>query len=127
MGCSEKNKKAGNESTNASIMQNDTSQLTKAPSKLPHWVEKGTECYGILLVKFQDGKIIGRPVKSKVIAISDNKVKMKALESINLSPKKGCNKIGISYGDTWWETEGAIFQTLDEANNFIQKNGWIDK
>lgn len=92
---------------------------------VPEWVEKGAECYGIVLLTYQDGRKTGRAVKSKVMSVRTDKVKMKAIESINFNDAVGCDKLGMSYGETWWETEGDIFKTKQEAEDYIARKNWI--
>jgi hypothetical protein len=96
-------------------------------SKIGDWVEKGVECYGLVVVKFADGKIIGKSVKCKVISVKPDKVKLKTIETISLMESKGCNKLGMAYGDTWWETEGDLYKTKEEADKYLNEKGWFIK
>lgn len=117
-------------------VQNNESQPTSSDStntspsaghRFGSWVQKGTECYGLVITNQQNNRTIGKSVKCKVIAISPGKVKLKALEDVSLAPSKGCNKLGMSYGETWWETEGDIFQTREEAEKYLASKGWLTK
>ncbi|MFO7574323.1 MAG: hypothetical protein R6W67_04110 [Bacteroidales bacterium] len=92
---------------------------------VPDWVEKGTECYGIVLLTYQDGRNTGRAVKSKVMSVRADRVKMKAIESISFNDAVGCDKLGMSYGETWWETEGDLFKTKEEAEAYIAEKNWL--
>ncbi|MCI0523108.1 MAG: hypothetical protein L0Y37_05580 [Bacteroidales bacterium] len=91
------------------------------------WVEKGTECYGIVIGFFADGSTLGKAVKCRVIAIKPDKIKMKTVESVSLLEGEGCDKMGLAYGDTWWEEEGDIFKTREEAEAFIRDKGWAGR
>ena len=90
--------------------------------KIGDWAEKGVICYGIIVLQNSDGIIKnGAPVKSMILRIKSDSIKMKSLEDINLSEVSGCNKLGISRGTTWWETEGDLFKTREEAVVFLSK------
>ena len=56
-----------------------------------------------------------KEIKALVVIIQKDKIKMKALEDISMAPKIDCSKMGISKGQTWWELEGDLFQTKEEA------------
>ena len=95
-------------------------------AKIGDWAKKGVECYGIILAVDSDGlPEMGLPIKAKITRIKENKLKMKALEKINLGPKEGCSKMGIAYGETWWETDGDLFQTKEEAEKFLRQQGLL--
>jgi len=96
-------------------------------SKAGPWVQKGLECYGIVIVNFNDGKTIGKSVKCKVMTVKPDKVKMKTIESVSLMESAGCDKLGLAYGDTWWETEGDIYKTREEADKILVEKGWFVK
>lgn len=121
IGCNESNKPTNDETyqyVEETIELNDYLK-----QKIGDWAEKGVICYGIVALQNTDGTLkYGKPVKSKILRIKTDSIKMKSLEKINLAEKKGCDKIGISYGDTWWESEGDIFKTRDEAEAFLKKN-----
>ena len=90
--------------------------------KIGDWAEEGVICYGIVVLIDSDGVIKGgAPVKSKILRIKSDSIKMKSLEDINLSEVSGCDKIGISRGDNWWETEGDLYKTREEAMAFFSK------
>lgn len=89
--------------------------------------EKDVECYGIVVGYFADGSTLGKSVKCRVVAIKPDKIKMKTIESVSLLPGEGCDKMGLSYGDTWWEEEGDIFRTREEAEAYIRDKGWAAK
>lgn len=91
--------------------------------KLGSWVQEGTNCYGIIILRDEDGlpkKL--KEIQAKVVSVQPDKIKMKALEEINMSPVKGCSKVGIKKGETWDETEGDLFPTKEEAIQFIDTN-----
>ncbi|MGV8095890.1 MAG: hypothetical protein AB2L24_28905 [Mangrovibacterium sp.] len=92
-------------------------------AKVGGWIEEGVTCYGILILQDENGlpkKL--KEVKAKVVLLQSDKIKMKSLENITLAPVEGCNKLGIRKGETWWETEGDLFQSKEEAVSFIDKN-----
>ena len=89
--------------------------------KVGSWIKEGAECYGIVLLNSQEGDIQAvKELKAKVLIIQGDKIKMKALEDVSVAPTKGCTKLGIAKGETWWEEEGDLFQTREEALAFIQ-------
>jgi hypothetical protein len=93
-------------------------------AKLGSWLKKDVECYGIIVGYFADGSTLGKSVKCRVVAIKPDKIKMKTIESVSLLPGEGCDKMGLAYGDTWWEEEGDIFRTREEAEKYISDKGW---
>lgn len=103
-----------------------TSSAQAVNKKIGDWVKKGTECYGIVIIELKD-RTIGKSVKCKVMAIKPDQVKMKTIEGVSLMESMGCDKIGLSYGDTWWETQGDIFRTREEADNYLKEKGWFIK
>ncbi len=95
-------------------------------AKIGDWAKEGVECYGIIVAIDQNGiPQNGFPIKAKIIRIKSDKIKMKALEAVNIGPKEGCSKMGMSYGETWWEEEGDLFQTLEEAEAYLKKQGLL--
>lgn len=92
-------------------------------TKIGGWIHEGATCYGILILQDENGlpkKL--KEVKAKVILLESDKIKMKSLEDITLAPVEGCSKLGIRKGETWWETEGDLFLSKEEAVSFINKN-----
>lgn len=92
-------------------------------TRVGSWIEEGTTCYGILILQDENGlpkKL--KEVKAKVILLQNDKIKMKSLEDIALAPVEGCSQLGIRKGETWWETEGDLFRTREEAVSFIDEN-----
>ncbi len=90
--------------------------------RIGDWAEEGVICYGIIVLLDSDGTIKnGAPVKSMILRIKSDSIKMKSLEDINLSEVSGCEKLGISRGTTWWETEGDLFKNREEAEAFLSK------
>lgn len=110
-----------NESPAAKVVLNDDLKAKLA------WVEKGTECYGIVVGYFADGSTLGKAVKCRVIAIKPDKIRMKTVESVSLLEGEGCDKMGLAYGDTWWEEEGDLFRTREEADAYLKEKGWSSK
>jgi len=114
-----------------SATQNSPKEETKVvlneelQAKLGSWLQKGSECYGIVVGYFADGSTLGKAVKCKVMSIKPDKIRMKTIESVSLLEGEGCDKMGLAYGDTWWEEEGDIFRTREEAELYIKQKGWI--
>jgi hypothetical protein len=51
-----------------------------------------------------------------------NKVKCKALEKVAMKKdSKSCKKSAINVGQTWWEEEGELWQTKEEAQKHLSK------
>ena len=95
----------------------------KLQGKVGEWIKEGMTCYGIVILNDENGipqKL--KEVKAKVITIQSDKIKMKSLEDIALAPVEGCSKIGIKKGETWWETDGELYQSKEAAINFIDNN-----
>ncbi|MDF1572988.1 MAG: hypothetical protein P1P82_15375 [Bacteroidales bacterium] len=84
--------------------------------KIGFWAEEGMSCYGILALVDQDGVIQeGSVIKARILRFNGDSVKMRSLESKQLREVEGCDQMGISRGETWWETEGDIYRTKVEA------------
>jgi len=125
--CGQTDKKAVNNEASPSIKSDTTvSGTTVQNPKIGEWVQKGVECYGIVIMEMKD-KTIGKSVKCKVMIVKPDQVKMKTIEGVSLMESLGCDKIGLSYGDTWWETQGDIFKTREEADNYLKEKGWFIK
>ncbi|MFZ5940371.1 MAG: hypothetical protein ACOYXB_07335 [Bacteroidota bacterium] len=105
----------------------EVAQLSpEVKARIGDWVEQGVICYGVVVsVDADRNPIIGKPVKAKVLLIKSDGIKMKALESVSVAEgeKSGCSKMGISQGETWVETEGDLFKTREEAENFLKEKG----
>jgi hypothetical protein len=96
-------------------------QLSEAlQERIGSWAEEGAACYGILALIDGDGAIQeGSVIKAKLIRFNGDSVKMKSMVNIKLREVEGCDKMGISKGETWWETEGDIFLTEEEAAKIL--------
>jgi len=95
-------------------------------AKIGDWAKEGVECYGVLVAIDASGiPQYGMPIKAKIVRMKASKIKMKALESVNMGPKEGCSKMGMSYGESWWEVEGELFQTKEEAEAYLRKQGLL--
>ncbi len=95
--------------------------------KVGSWIKEGSECYGLVVLTDKDGNISSiKEIKAIALIIQSDKIKMKALEDVNMAPKAGCTKMDIAKGETWWEVEGDLFQTREEAIEF-KKTVKIDK
>ncbi len=108
-------------------VSSDVALNSELQAKLGSWLKKDAECYGIVVGYFADGSTLGKSVKCRVVAIKPDKIKMKTIESVSLLPGEGCDKMGLAYGDTWWEEEGDIFKTREEAESYISDKGWTSK
>ncbi len=126
--CSNSGEKSANLSAvKEQISAKETPLNPQLSEKIGNWLDKGVECYGIVVTTFQDGRTIGKSVKSKVMSIASDRIKMKALENVSLMESIGCDKMGLSYGDTWWEKDGDLFQTREEADQYLKDKGWLVK
>lgn len=93
--------------------------------KIGTWAKEGVECYGLVVLTNKDNTVkYGRSVKTTIVRIASDSVKVKALEEVNLSQKAGCNKQGISPGYTWWEKQGELYVTREEADNYLKSKDW---
>jgi hypothetical protein len=117
----------GNKSESVKSVSTDSigNSAVSANKNVGEWVKRGVECYGIVIMNMSDGKTIGKSVKCKVMSVKPEKVKMKTIEKVSLMESKGCDKLGLAYGDTWWETEGDIFKTREEADKYLLEKGWF--
>lgn len=119
-GCS--NKKRASEVANYTYTEKTTEVKSSTLKIAGDWVKEGAECYGLLVAVDKEGRQIhGKPIKAKVIKISENEIKMKALETVSLAEVKGCTKMGLAKGDSWDEKEGDLFQTKEEALAFLKE------
>jgi hypothetical protein len=89
------------------------------------WAKEGAECYGLVLLLRKNKSVEhGKSVKSVIVRMKIDSLKVKVLEDVTLAKTKECNKMGMSVGDTWWEREGDLFLTREEADNFLKAKGW---
>lgn len=89
--------------------------------KAGSWIQEGMDCYGVIIASDTEGNVRGmKTVKAKVLIIQNDRIKMKALEDVSVAPKEGCSKLGISKGETWWEEDGDLFQTREQALKYIK-------
>ena len=97
--------------------------------KVGSWAEIGVICYGcVVALDEHKNPINGKPVKAKIVQIKNDGLKLKALQniSVGIGEAQGCTKLGISKGETWWETEGDIFKTREEAESYLKKRGLME-
>ncbi len=117
--CNTKNKSkeiANYQATETKLQLNEVLQ-----KKVGSWIQEGMDCYGVIIASDADGNVRGmKAVKAKVLIIQNDKIKMKALEDVSVAPKEGCSKLGISKGETWWEEDGDLFQTREQALEYIK-------
>ena len=89
--------------------------------KIGDWAEEGEICYGVVVLVDPKGVALeGMPVKARILRIKSDSIKMKSLENINLREVEGCSQLGISNGEKWWESEGDLFRTREEAEAFLK-------
>jgi hypothetical protein len=123
-GCRTKNR--SEEIKNYSFQEKTATLSEKMHGKVGAWVEEGTVCYGLIVLVTTEGKVLrGLPIKSKVVLLKADSLKMKAMESVSLAEVKGCKKMGLQKGEIWWETQGELFKTKEEAEAFLKANGWL--
>jgi len=98
-----------------------TSDSTKIfRKKLDSWVKEGISCFGIVIVHdLNKVPLRIKEVSTRVISIEPDKIKMRSLENISLSPVNGCDKFSLRKGEDWDEIEGDLFRTREEAITFI--------
>ncbi|HNU77907.1 MAG: hypothetical protein WBK43_02285 [Prolixibacteraceae bacterium] len=90
------------------------------------WIKEGTVCYGLVVGIQKDGTFTrGLPVKSKVLAFTKDSIKMKALEAVSIGEVEGCARMGLKRGETWWESEGDLFRTKEEAEEWLAERGLL--
>jgi hypothetical protein len=84
--------------------------------KIGSWAEEGMSCFGILALVDKEGVIQeGSVIRARILRFNGDSVKMRSLESKQLREVEGCDQMGISRGETWWETAGDIYRTEEEA------------
>jgi hypothetical protein len=123
-GCRTKNR--SEEIKNYAYQEKTVTLSEKMHGKVGAWVEEGTVCYGLIVLVNNKGKVLrGLPIKSKVLSFNADSLKMKALENVSLAEIKGCKKMGLFNGDIWWETQGDLFKTKEEAEAYLKQKGWL--
>ncbi|MBE9467954.1 MAG: hypothetical protein IMY72_06490 [Bacteroidetes bacterium] len=96
-------------------------------AKIGDWAKTGAICYGIVVAVDESGlPSFGKPIKAKIVSISENSLKLKALEDVNVGEKTGCSKMGLSKGETWLEEDGDLFLTRDKAEKYLKENGLLE-
>ena len=96
--------------------EKQTELSAELQEKIGDWAREGMDCYGILALVDKEGVIQeGSVIKARILRFNGDSVKMRSLESRKLREVEGCDKMGISRGETWWETAGDIYQTQEEA------------
>jgi hypothetical protein len=123
-GCHSKNR--SEEIKNYAYQVKTATLNEKMQLKVGDWVKEGIVCYGlVVLVNAEGEQLRGLPVRSKVVSVSPDSLKMKSLENVSLSPVKGCKKMGLSKGEIWWEKDGDLFKTKEEAEAFLKSKGLL--
>lgn len=93
------------------------------------WIYEGIYCYGILTVETEKDipTKLAKSIRVKVLVINADEIKVKANETVSLAPKAFCTKFGLDKGDTWWEKDAQLFQTREEADEYIKTGLMINK
>lgn len=128
-GCSRTDKQSGQSQQDQISTSQETPVVLNAQlnSKIGSWAVKGKECYGIVMTTLKNGKVLAKSVKCKIMVMQPDQLKMKAIESVSLMGSAGCDRMGLKYGETWWEKDGDLFLTREEADAFILKQKWVLK
>lgn len=88
--------------------------------KLDSWVKEGITCYGIVMVRDENGLPVRiKEIHAKVISISSESIKMEVLEDMSVTRLVGCNKVSLKKGECWDEVDGDLFKTKEDAIQFI--------
>lgn len=118
LGCGQNDKSKILEQYKYDVIKSSTTEII--PKKLGSWVKEGITCYGIVIVYNEsETPLRVKEVNAKVISIQPDRIKMRSLENIVMAPVKGCTKFSLSKGEDWDETESELFQTKDEAIQYI--------
>lgn len=97
----------------------------EAPS-FPEWAERGAYVYGIAVFFFPDGRTVGHAIHARIILATEDRMRLRALESVTQSRHEACTAMGVNYGDTWWEDNpDELFQTREEAEAYLKEKGWL--
>jgi hypothetical protein len=122
-----RNRESGNE-----VMYDyveETGELSpELKEKIGSWAEVGTVCYGCVVSVDEYGNyMIGKPVKAKILRFKGDSVRMKALEAVSVAEGEieGCTKMGLARGETWWETEGDLYRTREDAEGYLREMGLL--
>jgi len=92
----------------------------KYKKEIGTWLNEGTICYGIVLVRDENKRPIRlKEVQAKVISIRSESIKMEVLEDVAINRTIDCNKITLKKGECWDEVDGELFKTREEAIQFI--------
>ncbi len=124
-GCSG-NKKKSEEIKNYTYQEERAALSPRLQAKLGEWIEEGMVCYGLVVGVDKGGNLLnGKTVKAKVISLANDSIKVKAMEMVSLAEVKGCTKMGLSKGEIWWEKEGDLFRTREEAAAWLSERGLL--
>ncbi len=94
--------------------------------KIGEWLTVDAVCYGLVVNVDKEGNPkFGKSVKAKVVELTKEGVKMKALETVRLVEAKGNNVIGITKGQIWLETDGELFLTKEKADAYLNENNLL--
>lgn len=92
----------------------------------PEWAERGAYVYGIAVFFFPDGRTVGHAIHARIILATEDRMQLRALESVTQSRHEACTAMGVNYGDTWWEDNpDELFQTREEAEAYLKEKGWL--
>ena len=124
-GSNPKPKSAASNQTTLVQEEEDVKLNNVLQKKVGSWAKEGVECYGlVLLVRKNKIVEVGKSVKTTITRIQSDSIKVKLLEEVILAKTKDCRKLGMSTGQTWWEKEGDLFLTREEADKYLKAKGW---
>lgn len=94
--------------------------------KIGEWLAVDAVCYGLVVNVNKEGTAkFGKSVKAKVVELTKDGVKMKALETVRLMETKENNVIGITKGQIWLETDGELFLTKEKADAYLKEKNLL--
>jgi hypothetical protein len=119
-------KKKSEEIANYSYTEKSTQLSPELQKEIGPWLENDIICYGLVVTVNNEGTPLkGKPVKAKVVQIDGDEIKMKALEEVNIAEVKGCDKKGIAKGEIWMEKDKELFQTREDAINYLKNKNLL--
>lgn len=92
--------------------------------KFPTWIKNDLECYSFVKIKNDKGNLSAYPIHCKILAVLRGGVKCRILETTSYFAEIKCKKYDVKSGFVWYEKEGELFKTKQEAIEAIQKKGY---
>lgn len=109
------------------IDRNAGRKKNKNQDKFPDWVKVGAEGYGIAIIVSNvpgEDVNVGVPIKCRIVDEKKDGFKCLTLEDVPFYGRVGCDKLGIHKGEMWWETEGELYKTKEEAIDTLKQRDW---